>query len=337
MTADSISQAYIETPPVWLLGQLAQWTRRRASGRAGHALIVTSDDVEEASLFCHLLASKEFCTGATDASVCGQCASCRALRQGVHGDFCVIRRPDGKVAIGIDQIRQATQALQQTPLYGSIKVVLIEAADQMTLSAANSLLKILEEPPGNAFLLLATAAMWQLPPTVRSRCQRLSLAPPTVEQAQHWLQAEGGMDAEAAIQGLRLCDGKAISALMLEKEGALLTRQALVQSFEHADLSLGPPSIWSKVSVAVLLEGLLLWVERRLRGAIQGGHAVDADWLRLHCCLGELYGRVKQGATPAQDILVAEVYRLYRTCGHESFDRTCGRFLANLGGVNQTV
>ena len=139
-----------------------------------------SDDVEEASLFCHLLAAQEFCTEATDGSVCGQCASCRAFRQGVHGDFGVIRRSDGKVSIGIDQIRQATQALQQTPLYGSIKVVLIEAADQMTPSAANSLLKILEEPPGNALLLLATAAMWQLPPTVRSRCQRLPLPPPTV-------------------------------------------------------------------------------------------------------------------------------------------------------------
>ena len=63
----------------------------------------------------------------------------------------MIRRSDGKVAIGIDQIRQATQALQQTPLYGSIKIVLIEAADQMTLSAANSLLKILEEPPATRY------------------------------------------------------------------------------------------------------------------------------------------------------------------------------------------
>ena len=332
MTADSISKAYIAKPPVWLLGQLAQWTRRRASGRAGHALIVTSDDVEEASLFCHLLALEEFCTDAIDASVCGQCPSCRAFGQGVHGDFCVIRRPDGKVAIGIDQIRQATQALQQTPLYGSIKVVLIEAADQMTLPAANSLLKILEEPPGNALLLLATAAIWQLPPTVRSRCQQLSLAPPTFEEARYWLQAEGGMDAEAAIQGLQLCDGKAISALTLEREGALLTRQALVKSFEHADLGSGPPSIWSKVSLAVLLEGLLLWVERRVRDAVQGSHAVDADWLHLHYCLGELFERVKQGATPAQDILVAEVYRLCRNCGHESFDRTCGRFLANFAG-----
>ena len=42
MTADSISQDYIEKPPVWLLDQLAQWAQRRVSGRAGHALIVTN-------------------------------------------------------------------------------------------------------------------------------------------------------------------------------------------------------------------------------------------------------------------------------------------------------
>ena len=246
----------------------------------------------------------------------------------------MIRRSEGKVFIGIDQIRQATQALQQTPLYGSIKVVLIEAADQMTLPAANSLLKILEEPPGNTLLLLATAAMWHLPPTVRSRCQRLSLSPPTAEQAQHWLQAERGMDAEAARRALQLSDGKAISAFTLERKGSLSMLQALVHSFDQADLSLGPPAIWSKVSVPYLLEGLLLWVESRSRGTVQDGHAVDANWLRLHLCLGELSDRVKRGATPAQDILVAEVYRLYRNCGHESFDRTCGRFLASLGGMN---
>ena len=336
MTADSMYQDYSEKPPAWLLGQLEQWSQRRAFGRSGHALIVTSDDVEEASLFCHLLASQEFCAEAPNTSVCGQCASCRAFSQGVHGDFCVVRRFEGKVVIGIDQIRQATEAVQQTPLYGTIKVVLIEAADQMTLSAANSLLKILEEPPGNALLLLATAAMWQLPPTVRSRCQRLSLSPPTAEQAQNWLQAERGMDAEAARQALQLSDGKAISALTLEKEGSLPMLSALVQSFDQADLSLGPPSIWSKVDVPVLLECLLSWVERRGRGTVQGGQAVDPDWLRLHSCLGELHDRVKRGATPGQDILVAEVYRLYRNCGHGNFDRTCGRFLANLGGMTLT-
>ena len=62
MTADSNSSEYPAKPPVWLVDQLEQWRQRRASGRAGHALIVTSEDVEGASLFCHLLALHEFCT-----------------------------------------------------------------------------------------------------------------------------------------------------------------------------------------------------------------------------------------------------------------------------------
>ena len=329
MTADSVSSEYAAKPPVWLVDHLEQWRQRRASGRAGHALIVTSEDEEEASLFCHLLAAKEFCSEASGGSACGQCTSCRAFGQGVHGDFCVVRRSDGKVSIGIDQIRQATQALQQTPLYSSIKVVLIEAADQMTLAASNSLLKILEEPPGNALVLLTTAAMWQLTPTVRSRCQRLPLPPATADQAKHWLEAERGMDAETAGQVLQLAEGKVISAVMLEREGALSMRQAVAQSFDEADLSLGPPPIWSKVSLPVLLEGLLICAEKRGREAVLDGQPVDTDWLRLHSCWGELYDRVKRGATPAQDILVAEVYRLYRSRGHAIFDNVYEQFLAN--------
>ena len=329
MTADSVSSEYAAKPPVWLVDHLEQWRQRRASGRAGHALIVTSEDEEEASLFCHLLAAKEFCSEASGGSACGQCTSCRAFGQGVHGDFCVVRRSDGKVSIGIDQIRQATQALQQTPLYSSIKVVLIEAADQMTLAASNSLLKILEEPPGNALVLLTTAAMWQLTPTVRSRCQRLPLPPATADQAKNWLEAERGMDAEMARQVLQLAEGKVISAVMLEREGALSMRQALAQSFDEADLSLGPPPIWSKVSLPVLLEGLLICAEKRGREAVLDGQPVDTDWLRLHSCWGELYDRVKRGATPAQDILVAEVYRLYRSRGHAIFDNVYEQFLAN--------
>ena len=329
MTADSVSSEYAAKPPVWLVDHLEQWRQRRASGRAGHALIVTSEDEEEASLFCHLLAAKEFCSEASGGSACGQCTSCRAFGQGVHGDFCVVRRSDGKVSIGIDQIRQATQALQQTPLYSSIKVVLIEAADQMTLAASNSLLKILEEPPGNALVLLTTAAMWQLTPTVRSRCQRLPLPPAAADQAKHWLEAERGMDAETARQVLQLAEGKVISAVMLEREGALSMRQALAQSFDEADLSLGPPPIWSKVSLPVLLEGLLICAEKRGRESVLDGQPVDTDWLRLHSCWGELYDRVKRGATPAQDILVAEVYRLYRSRGHAIFDNVYEQFLAN--------
>ena len=65
MTAESVSSEYPNKPPVWLVDHLDQWRQRRVSGRAGHALIVTSEDVEEASLFCHLLAAQEFCAEAS--------------------------------------------------------------------------------------------------------------------------------------------------------------------------------------------------------------------------------------------------------------------------------
>ena len=114
-------------------------------------------------------------------------------------------------------------------------------------------------------------------------------------------------------------------------------RQALVQSFEESGQNVGPPAIWSKVSASVLIEDLLVWVERQSRMAFQCDKPVSKDWLRLHSCLGELYDRVKRGATPAQDILVAEVYRLYKSCGHKSFETICGRFLAGLGRADPTA
>ena len=73
------------------------------------------------------------------------------------------------------------------------------------------------------------------------------------------------MDGGTARRALQLAGGKTISAVMLEREGTLSMHEALAQSFDEADLSLGPPSIWSKVDVPVLLESLLSWVEKRGR------------------------------------------------------------------------
>ncbi|GIR82984.1 MAG: hypothetical protein CM15mP84_07320 [Cellvibrionales bacterium] len=151
---------------------------------------------------------------------CGQCASCRAFGQGVHGDFCGVRRSDGKVSIGIDQIRQATQALQQTPLYGSIKVVLIEAADQMTLAAANSLLKILRNPRvtrcaaynrGNVAVTTNRAVEMPAVATASTQCG----------SSKTLAGDRAGMDAETLRRALQLADGKVISSVTLERAGAL--------------------------------------------------------------------------------------------------------------------
>ena len=160
------------TPP-WLLSHLREWIS--GAGDKGHAYLVVSEDANEACLFAGQLAMRQLCHDPQEGLACGQCRSCKAFLQGTHGDLLLLQVPDGKTAIGIDQVREAAHFLQQTALYGAAKLLLVRDADQMTLAAANSLLKTLEEPPGNALMLLSSAEAWRLPPTVRSRCQLLRL------------------------------------------------------------------------------------------------------------------------------------------------------------------
>lgn len=92
------------------------------------------------------------------------------------------KREDGgeykrKRSIPIDEIRQLTQRLHTRPTLGSRRVVIIDPADDLERSAANALLKALEEPPAGTFFLLVTHRPGRLLPTIRSRCRVLRFAP----------------------------------------------------------------------------------------------------------------------------------------------------------------
>ncbi len=106
-----------------------------------------------------------------------------------HPDFLHVTPLEGKSAIGIDQIRDLASHLGLTSHQGGYKVALISPAHTMTLSAANSLLKTLEEPSGKTLLILSTAFPSRLPATVRSRCQRLRFSAPSRASAISWLEA----------------------------------------------------------------------------------------------------------------------------------------------------
>ena len=87
-------------------------------------------------------------------------------------------RLEDKETIGIDQIRELVNAMSLTSYEGGSKVAVIEPANAMTINAANSLLKTLEEPPGDALLILVADRVGKLPATIFSRCQRIDFAPP---------------------------------------------------------------------------------------------------------------------------------------------------------------
>lgn len=118
----------------------------------------------------------------TDA--CGECDDCRLVRAGTHPDLFVIYRqlnrehPDSQIRkqkalqIGVDIIRHfIIDRVVRRPMRGRAKVFIIRDAERMTDAAQNSLLKTLEEPPPDTFLILLTSAMDRMLPTTKSRCQ----------------------------------------------------------------------------------------------------------------------------------------------------------------------
>ncbi len=98
-----------------------------------------------------------------------------------------LKPADDKAAIGIDAVRELIGDLVLTSYAGRGKVAVIEPADAMTTSAANSLLKTLEEPTGNALLILVVDRAGRLPATVVSRCQHLDIPLPAVRDSLTWL------------------------------------------------------------------------------------------------------------------------------------------------------
>ncbi|HEX6959948.1 MAG TPA: DNA polymerase III subunit delta' [Ferrovibrio sp.] len=124
--------------------------------------------------------------------------------------------------IVVQDIRAVIERFGMTAAEGGYRVCIVDAADDMNTNAANALLKILEEPPPNAVLLLVSHAPGSLLPTIRSRCRRLALKPlddAALDQATGKLLPD--LDA-AERRGLRvLAEGAPGRAVMLAGQGGL--------------------------------------------------------------------------------------------------------------------
>jgi len=106
----------------------------------------------------------------------------RRVAAGSHADLLTVEREwDAKRKrlrgeIVVDDVRRIADFLHLTPAEGGWRVVVLDGAEDLNRSAANALLKVLEEPPPRAILLLVCSAAGRLLPTIRSRCRRLRLS-----------------------------------------------------------------------------------------------------------------------------------------------------------------
>lgn len=104
-----------------------------------------------------------------------------------HADLQWLSPPEDKHTVGIEQVRELVASLGLTSYEGGAKVAVIDPANAMTANATNSLLKTLEEPPGDALLILVADRVGQLPATIFSRCHRINFALPAESDSLEWL------------------------------------------------------------------------------------------------------------------------------------------------------
>lgn len=178
--------------------------------RLPHALLLIGQKGLGKFLLAREFAASLLCEKQTDTGrPCGCCLACNWFSQGNHPDFRLlqpdalgdeVQAEDGKKKpsqqITIDQVRELDEFLGVGSHRGGLSIVLVNPAEAMNRSAANSILKTLEEPPPNTLFILVSGEPSRLLPTIRSRCQAIPVATPSAELATRVLKEGGIRDAD---------------------------------------------------------------------------------------------------------------------------------------------
>jgi DNA polymerase III subunit delta' len=206
----SQAEAGVASPPLapWLADQLS-----RALAMPGHALLLHGASGLGQCDLASALAQAWLCEAPGrqgSEPACGTCASCQQIHSRGHTDLIVLmpevhmldlgwplsekaqkeldekkRKPSQEIRI--ESVRDAVAFAELTSGRGKGKVILVYPAEAMNHASANALLKTLEEPSDGLRFVLASEAVHELLPTIRSRCQAFGMRQPNAQEADAWL------------------------------------------------------------------------------------------------------------------------------------------------------
>jgi DNA polymerase-3 subunit delta' len=199
-----------------------------AHNRMGHAYLFHGPDGVGKKRTAVTLAAFINCQQKTGDDPCGICRSCRKFQSGNHPDLLIIQ-PDGTL-IKINQVREFIQALAFPPLEAAVRVVVLEDVHTMRREAANSLLKVLEEPPPDNLLILTADQAGDLLPTIISRCQLIPFAALPYYQVARTLQEAKGLNQETAATLAAVSEGSLGRAELFQNIDLLAHRKQVVET-----------------------------------------------------------------------------------------------------------
>lgn len=195
------------------------------------SLLFSGSDGEGMRQAALILAQALNCFEAQD-DACGRCSACQAIAKGNFPDVIEVggEKKKNKKSIGVEETRELRQLAMMRPMVGRCRVFLINEAEMMTMEAANSLLKILEEPPGFSYFILITTNLDLILPTIQSRCRLFYFSPLSPQEIEKALLANGVAPERAKLTAL-LAEGSIERAFSLDWDKIMEQRRRAWEFF----------------------------------------------------------------------------------------------------------
>lgn len=271
------------------------------TGNVSHAYLIYGEQGLGKKTFARLFAMGLLCSSAHKP--CGDCPSCRKIRNGTHPDVMVYEEGTERNSLHIDLIRKIRADCSVPPNEGNYKVYILANAQNMTPGAANAFLKTLEEPPKHAVFLLTAPGTAQLPQTVLSRLMPVQLYPVAPQLVAEALQQKfPEMEQARLLQAARLADGNIGQAVRIVTDAGfdqiLLDLDklcgCLVVNREYDLLCLLNGYEKNKQGLTVLLGQLTHVLRRAVRHKLQLGEPGDkqAGGLAESLTKGQLFALI---------------------------------------------
>ncbi|MEW5801349.1 MAG: DNA polymerase III subunit delta' [bacterium] len=199
-------------------------------GAISHAYLFVGPDGVGKKLTAFGLAKAVNCLQ-TVGDFCGSCDACRRIEKGIHPDIFFIE-PDG-VKLKIDQFRDLQASIRYRPYLARKKVCIIDQADRMTVPAANSILKTLEEPPADTMMVLVASSLDQILPTIRSRCRMVQFSPLSMGDLERLITEKMAISPDKARLLAILAGGSLGKALNLDLASLKEKREEIFHLMKH--------------------------------------------------------------------------------------------------------
>jgi DNA polymerase-3 subunit delta' len=272
-----------------------------ASGKVAHAyLFVGPDGVGKRTVALELAKAMNCQHPLPDGGACDTCISCRKIAADpvIHPDVMMVS-PEGRF-IKTDQMKAMQEEMYARPNEGKARVAIVDSADRLNAEAGNRVLKLLEEPPGFAELILLTSNLSGVLPTIISRCQVVNFPPLSTDDVTKALRDQLGLDGAQARLFASLSGGSIGHAAAMAKDPEVTRRRDqsydLLRQLPSLDdlalISQAEALEKEKENLDEMLELLTAWLRDALILAQTGSDqlVINADRLQHVRHLANAYG-----------------------------------------------